>query len=372
MHPDNKNVPENQRATLLAENFRTAILCRSYIPDTIREKCQEAYRIKGRALFVLHGFLLILYLRVIKGYKVVYSSREILTLVWGLSAKWFLGCKWIIDLCDHPSLEFASGRPGVTPAKKFFYEAFLRDKLTDADAWIVGMHKGILDHMPKPYPESKILQITNGVDLSLIERVLEHRVRPHESPTSNVVAVCYAGPISLLRGMSVMLEWLQLLSAEYSIKVDLFGEGYDEVLKAIRNHNRSSPHKVHYHGYLPHEVALAKIAESEVCLCIVDPSVLSFDYAYAVKIFEYLAMGKVVVASHTIASAQIIRHGENGFLITYSAKDLKSIFDTILSMRESGDLLRVKRAARETARLYLWEDINKRTLLFLKALWKDV
>ncbi len=368
---DNENVPEYQRARLLTQNFRTAILYRSTIPDTIRDECQETYRLRGRILSVLHGFLLILYLRVVGGYRTLYTSPETFSMIWGSLAKSLLGCKWIYDLWDHPSLEFARGRPFVTAAKKLLYCAFLRRRLADADGWVVAMHKGVLDHMPKPYPERKIVQITNGVDLTLIDGILGDKVETLESRDTRSLKVCYAGPVTMLRGMSILLQCLDSLGPEYSIEVNLIGRSDDEVLEAIENHNRSSPHKVLYHGYLPHEEALIKLAESEVCLCILDPSVLSYRYSYNVKIFEYLALGKVVAASRTAAFAEIIEDGRNGFLISYNAEGLKSVFDKVFDMKKRGDLVRVKRAARETARFYLWEDINDKMLSGLQTLLRN-
>ena len=370
--PGNVNVPEYQRAKLLTHHFRTTIVYRWDIPDSIRGECEEVYRVRGRILAVLHGFLLVLYLRVVKGYEIVYTGPNIFAIMWGSLAKSFLGCRWILDLWDHPSLELASAHPFSALAKKPLYKTFLQRKPADADAWIIGMHMGVLDFMPESYPRSRIVHVTNGIDLSTIESMRGYDTEVREGRKDQVLNVCYAGPITEWRGMRVLLEGLESLGTEYRIRVELFGERDDEILQAIENHNRVSPHKIRYHGYLPHKEALAKLAESDVCLCILDTSVVSFEYAYAVKIFEYLALGKVIVATRTTASSEIIRDGDNGFLISFSAEGLRMVFERIIKMKERGDLVRVERAARESAKLYRWEDINDRIVLHLDTVLKDV
>ena len=375
--PGNVNVPEYQRAKMFTENFRTAIVYRWDIPDSIRGRCEEAYRVRGRMLAALHGFSLILYLRIVRGYKIVYTGPNIFAIIWASLAKSLLGCRWIFDLWDHPSLELASARTLSSLVKKPLYDIFLQRRLADADAWIIAMHMDVLDHMPKPYPKNKIVHVTNGIDLSNIEHMREHEAQLHEGKGGTVLNVCYAGAVTAWRGMGILLECLESLGTEYSIRVELFGEnlkreGDDEILQALENLNHSSPHKVRYHGNLPHKEALAKIAESEVGLCILKPFVLSYDYSYNVKIFEYLALGKVIVASRTTAFSEVIRDGDNGFLISFSAEDLRTAFDRIIELKQRGELVRIKRAARETAKLYRWEDINKKILLHLDAVLKDV
>ena len=375
----NVNVPEYQRAKMLTQKFRTAILYRWDIAESIRGECEVVYRVRGKIFAVLHGFLLILYLRIARGYKIVYTGPNIFAIMWGSLAKSLLGCKWVFDLWDHPSLELASSElasahPFSALVKKPLYSMLLQRRPADADAWIIGMHMGILNYMPKSYPRKKIVHVTNGIDLSVMERILRQEPEVHEGEGDKALNVCHAGAMSAWRGMGVLLEGLESLDTDYRIKVECFGPSdahdTDDILRAIENHNQSSPHKIHYHGYLPHEEALAKMAESEVCLCILDTSVMNYKYAYAVKIFEYLALGKVIVASRTVASSEIIRDGDNGFLISFSGDSLRMVLERIIEMKERGELAKVERAACESAKFYRWEDINRKIVSHLDTVLK--
>lgn len=367
--PDNVNTPEYQRVRLLTRNFQVALVHRWAIPDVFRRQCQETHRVGGGIFSVVRGFFLIAYLRLVKGYSVVHTSPETFGIIWGYLAKNLLGCAWIYDLWDHPSLELVQGRPLVMPIKKILFKVLLQGVLA-ADGWIIGMQEGVLEHLPGSYPQDKILKVTNGVDLALIDRVLEKETGNRVRRDGTVLKVCYAGPITLRRGMAVLLESLASLDEEAPLRIDLFGEPNEDTLAAIKEHNMRNPHKVSYHGYLGHEEALARLAESDVCLCILDASVLNFEYSYPVKLFEYLALGRVVVASRTLGMAEVIKDGENGFFTCYGAGDLKVMFDKIIAMRKNGEIGRVQFSARETAASYNWEDINEKILLHMRALLK--
>lgn len=364
---DSKNVTEYQRATLLAQNFRAAIVHRMSVPETVRNQFQEAHRVRGRVLSVVHGVLLIAYLR-LKGYKIVHTSPEIFAIIWGLLAKHLLGCVWIYDLWDHPSLELATGRPSVTWAKRLLFNTFVWKRVADADGWIIAMHGGVLDHLPRPSAKTKIIEVTNGVDLSIVDDVLKSAPDILARRDEAFLEVSYVGPVTLLRGMSVVLQSLDSLDDRHRVRTNLAGRSDEGMVEMIADHNRRSPHQVRYLGYLDHAEALLKLAQSDVCLCILDPSVLSYNYSYNLKVFEYLALGKVVIASHTAAFSEIIQDGENGFLVSYSAEDLREVFERIIGMKEKGDLVRIQREARKTAELYRWEDINDKVLAGVHSL----
>lgn len=367
--PDNVNTPEYQRVRLLSRNFQVALVHRWDIPEVFLWQCHETHRVGGGIFSVVRGFFLIAYLRLVKGYGVVHTSPETFGIIWGYLAKTLLGCAWIYDLWDHPSLELVQGRPLIVPMKKFLFKVLLRRVLA-ADSWIIGMQGGVLEHLPGSYPQHKIVKITNGVDLALIDRVLEREAGGRAQEDGTLLKVCYAGPITLRRGMAVLLESLASLDEGVPVQADLFGEPDDVTLVAIEEHNMRNPHKVNYHGYLGHEEALARLAQSDVCLCILDASILNFEYSYPVKLFEYLALGRVVVASRTPGMAEVIEDGENGFFTSFNAEDLNVVFQKVIATRKNGGIESIQFSARETAARYNWEDINEKILLHLRALLK--
>lgn len=367
---DNGNTTEYQRARLLTQNFHTAIIYRWDIPDTIRSRSQETYKIGGGVLSVVRGICLIAYLRIAKGYRVLHTSPEIFSIIWGLLSKYVLGYIWIYDLWDHPSLEFATGRPLVTWVKRFLFHTFLKRSLLYADRWIVAMHEGVLKHLPASYPQRKIIKVTNGVDLGLIDQALNDTAGVSKHRDSGTLDACYAGPVTPVRGIPMLLQCFDSLNKEYRIEANLFGERNEEMVRMIEDHNQRRSHKVHYHGYLSHDRTLARLAESDVCLCILDSQVVSFDYSYPVKLFEYLALGKIVIASRTSAMAEVIEDGYSGFLVSHSVEDLAAVFDQIIDMKNKGNLAEVSQAARKTAERYSWHHINDTILSGLHVMLK--
>lgn len=76
------------------------------------------------------------------------------------------------------------------------------------------MHEGVLRHLPDSYPPDKMVKVTNGVDLSLIDRIMRNKPEVQTRRIGAFLEVCYAGPITLQRGMSVLLESLTLLKGK--------------------------------------------------------------------------------------------------------------------------------------------------------------
>jgi glycosyltransferase involved in cell wall biosynthesis len=70
-----------------------------------------------------------------------------------------------------------------------------------------------------------------------------------------------------------------------------------------------------YRGHVAHDEVLRCIAAADVCVCPF-PKLPALEYAYALKIPEYLAMGKVVVATDLECNRGLIRNEENGILTT--------------------------------------------------------
>ena len=87
----------------------------------------------------------------------------------------------------------------------------------------------------------------------------------------------------------------------------------------------------------------------------------------AMKIFEYMAMGKPVIASAQGQLKSIINHGENGLLI--EPDDSSGLARAILELGDNKDMLRIMgMKARATAESYTWEANAKKVLNTYRSL----
>jgi glycosyltransferase involved in cell wall biosynthesis len=90
------------------------------------------------------------------------------------------------------------------------------------------------------------------------------------------------------------------------------------------------------------------------------------------ELAQGMLLDNLPAASRAPAFSEIIRDGENGFLTSLTAEDLRAVFDSIGTMKEDGELVRIIGAARKTANLCRWEDINEKTLSHLDSVLKNV
>jgi glycosyltransferase involved in cell wall biosynthesis len=86
------------------------------------------------------------------------------------------------------------------------------------------------------------------------------------------------------------------------------------------------------------------------------------------KLFEYMAAGKPIVATALNQAAEVIRDGNNGLLV--EAGDINQFAEAILRLlKDPGERVRLGQNARQQAiELYSWEEYTKR----LEEIYRDV
>jgi glycosyltransferase involved in cell wall biosynthesis len=90
-------------------------------------------------------------------------------------------------------------------------------------------------------------------------------------------------------------------------------------------------------------------------------------YFSPLKVFEYMACGRAIVASSIGQLASIIDHGHNGML--YPPGDMNGLFETLLNLAERPELVEtLGYAARETAiQSHSWQQVVETVLNFVRA-----
>ena len=360
---DNVNSTRFQRAKLLSSHFQTAILYRNHIPQEIAHGCVATYKVsRGLSGFIVAMYLLG-YLRISKGFRTIHTQYSLYAVIWGFFAQKLFGYQWIYDLWDHPSLAVSKKKRN---RDTFVMNTVLNVMLPSADAWIVGMSEGIMQFLPRPRSRTKIIKSSNGVSSTIFTVSGEEDCFPGAERSAQQ-RVCYFGWVTLERGLALLLNSLQSGENRMISGVNLFGWTNQEALAAINAHNARHDVKARYVGVLSHREALRKMTACDVCLCLLDDSVINYRYAYPIKLFEYLAMGKIVVATRTEGICEIISDGKNGFLVANNAESLQDAFVRIERARLDGSLARIKEEARRTAHQYSWEKVNKKLLEGLRA-----
>ncbi|UCE43776.1 MAG: glycosyltransferase family 4 protein [Candidatus Bathyarchaeota archaeon] len=268
-----------------------------------------------------------------------------------------LGFKWVADIWDHPELWKAVRAGGIMKrllvnVPRIATFEIVKRALKHADLVISAIHPSALTKF-RIRPQ-RILAITNGVDLSI--------TRPKGLKRSDSeFKLFYVGFLMKERGLDLMLNTVALLKGRIeSLKLILVGDAKKEDVAHLNRtaKNLDLEQHVDFLGRLNHENVLTQMEGSDVCL-FPFPRQAAVNCIYPVKIFEYMAMGKAIVATRLEGVSSIIKDGINGLLV--DPGDAREMADAVFEIHENPDLRRRLEAnAKKDVEEYDWKKINKK------------
>lgn len=158
----------------------------------------------------------------------------------------------------------------------------------------------------------------------------------------------YVGRISRDRGLGL----LEAVAAA-GIPVTLIGPRDDEPTAPLP--------ALQLEGAIAHTEVPARLAGAQVALMPYQPDLQHAATISPIKLFEAMAAGRLVIASDLAPIREIVRHGENGLLV--SANDPAAWIAAIEQVRASPErTLALAQAGRLTARAFGWDTRAQRLL----------
>jgi glycosyltransferase involved in cell wall biosynthesis len=317
-----------QRIVNLARRYRLILMTRSdvEVPTDILDSGAVIHRRRnGRP-----GFIHDLVFRLLTWYDFLLIYRKYrfqavfgihyYYLYRGFLLKLLTGVRWVVDICDDPGLPLHDyrRRPGPSYVKLLFLlgrDLSFRFLLKYADLVItqgerldVGMPV-ILSSTYGVTPD-RMISVPNGIDL---ERIIPLGLSPQNERFTGF----YVGYISRSRGLDTVLGAARNLAGRIpSFRLILVGstkeEDYEWLIHTIDEFGLKDT--VDYLGEKPNHEVLRLIEQADVCLYPF-PRFPELDCIYPVKIFEYLALGRAVVATRLSGIKAIITDGINGRLV---------------------------------------------------------
>jgi glycosyltransferase involved in cell wall biosynthesis len=263
-----------------------------------------------------------------------------------------LGIPVVLQIHAPPSLhcEYA----GLPLRWSRFWEAVEQWALALADGVVVVSRPLMEYYAARGVPESKLLVVPNGVDLS--------RFRPELNP-SRVIArydlqgmtvVGYVGILDQWLRIDRLIEMVPALSADHpSLRLLIVGDGPMRAELQALVGRRGLGDRVILTGFVPHEEIPEHLAAMDVT--VAPYRRVEVFYNSPMKVVEYMAMGKPVVAPRMGEIPDLIRDGENGLL--YPPDDDRQMAAKIRALLESPSLRTgLGRQASETmgARKWTW------------------
>jgi glycosyltransferase involved in cell wall biosynthesis len=284
---------------------------------------------------------------------------------------------WVLDSLDDPALPLRTveGQQAMTrnprgAITKWVLGAadWCKGKLARRADGVVVTAVDLTDPLPHRLRHAyniaadRMLLLTNGVDLSATRP--SEQTRPHAAP----FRVAYVGLVSPLRGLDVLLPAMARVRQHVpSAQLDLVGKATSADLRWFRQEveRQSLEGTVVYHGELPSAAAWRVIEAATVCVNPIHRPENA--YAFPIKVYEYLAMGRPVVASDLPGIRGIIRHGENGVLV--EPGNSIALADALIRLHGDGELrLAIAANARASVSEFDWPRVHVKLNRWLREL----
>jgi glycosyltransferase involved in cell wall biosynthesis len=216
----------------------------------------------------------------------------------------------------------------------------------------------------------KIIVNPNGVDTDRFRPDAGGgEVRRELGIGSDEIVAGFVGTFGPWHGVLTLAETIALLPADANVRFLLVGAGRfrDEVEQIV--HGAGKDDRVIFTGHVSHERVPALL---DACDILLSPHVPLEDgsefFGSPTKLFEYMAMGKAIVASRLGQIGDVVVDGESGLLVEPGNE--RELAKAILRLSESRDLrARLGAAARQSAvERHTWKQNAKRVLDAYEAL----
>lgn len=212
----------------------------------------------------------------------------------------------------------------------------------------------------------KILITPDGVNLKKFNTNRDGSEIRKRFGMEGKVVVGYIGVLRRFWGIYTILESArEILSQRNDFHFIVIGQGkdYSDMKRFLEKNNLTDNFTMT--GTIPHDDIPEYIAAMDIGLApygYEEPF-----YASPMKIFEYMAMGKPMIATAQGQIKDIIRHGENGLLM--EPDDSSGLAKAILELGSNKPLMKsIGLKARATVETYTWEANARKVLDTYRAL----
>jgi glycosyltransferase involved in cell wall biosynthesis len=261
----------------------------------------------------------------------------------------------VYDLWDIPGGSLTNFKYDAKEFARKIYNLMLKLILRKGDVIISGVvSEGLRSfHIPS----SKIIETENGVLLDVFNPLLYEANISMWTGGEGIIRLLYIGYLHEKRGGSVLLDVMHQLRRK-NIQCELLMVGpsdIDAMNCLIAGRNERDLQDI---VFFQEEISSDKIPEiilgADICLCPLD-DIEKYRWSYPVKIYEYLALGKAVVASRLPGIESLIRHADNGLL--YEAGNAQSLELEICKLVDKELREKIAENARESVMNKDWDKV---------------
>lgn len=371
---DIRNKTQYQHSEMLIQNYTVVTISRSNVAPFVADDSQAVYcfsEYPGPQFLFPYWAIVVTMYYMLTGYETVYTTHNPQCLVLGIFGI-LPGVNWIADIWDDPRLgrqisQFNKSNksqllPDIPYSQVLIFSSIRLLKY--CDLIVLSISKEIIDEWPVNITEDQILATTNGVDIKYTRSVVSE-MSVGNLDNSETLEVLYIGHTARSRGLETIIDTaVQLSEAQnQNYRISLVGP----IGKTDRHwlENKLTQYNIEYminiHGQVTHKHALTKLAESDICLNILPQAVKNYNYAFPIKIFEYMCLGKPIISTQTIGTEKILSDGSTAMLLPENEPNL--LVERIIELSNDQDLRReIGANAMEKINDYDWSTIRSNIL----------
>lgn len=283
----------------------------------------------------------------------------------GILAKYLKGKFWILEVMHAPTYYLNVAKRTKKSLSKYYLTVYglfviLVSKITIryADLVLATSHTrddGCSKILRKEFMvhKERLLPTQQGTLVNAAKVAINYSKHEHK-----YFDVMYIGSVTMTKGSVLLRSFNRLCENIPNLRLTIIGAA----LKVnINQFSQALESRIRYLGWLNHKEALDYLSKADLCVCTIDPEFPDNHYAQPVKLLEYLAFGKPVVATNLEGVRGIIKHGFNGLL--YEPGNIDSFVDQVTTLANNPELRsKLSVNARKSVRKYDWELLNRKVI----------
>ncbi|MCL4243549.1 MAG: glycosyltransferase family 4 protein [Candidatus Dadabacteria bacterium] len=228
--------------------------------------------------------------------------------------------------------------------------------------------RGLADiYLEEGLPPEKLVVAHNGVDIERYAKLpAKDDARRKLGLALDKDIICYAGNIYEGRGIELLVDVsLRLPAAKFLI----VGGRDEDVLRYRRLASEKNASGIKLTSYVSHDLVPLYLAAADILVMpytsamTIRGGTVATDFTSPIKLFEYMASGRPIVATSLPSVLELLRDGENAVLVAPDSED--ALYEGVSRVLRDGDLAaRVASGALADVRGYTWEERVKKVLGF--------
>ena len=262
----------------------------------------------------------------------------------------------VLEINAVRSIENPTGRPGLSDWLDRLMLRRARASFAVSDV----LRRHLLSYY-KVFP-SKVSVVENGVDESHFNPMATTAGVRQKLGLHDAFIVGFVGSFRPWHGVHGLVDIAKVTSSRTSdVHFVLVGDGPERpALEAKVRSEGLSPY-IHFLGFLPHKDIPGILAEADALMAPLPAAAFVHGfYGSALKIFEYMAMAKPVIAPPLGQIAEVMDHGISGYLV--ASEDVEAVVEVLLELKAQPELRASvgEQARKRVVESYTWRENARR------------